>query len=140
MRVWLGRESFAPSRLFSVAAMAIAAGVTSAAHGQTQAIQPYLLTVDACPPSVCSQGPTGQNTYLLQSADGQSWSPVPGFTPFQGGVAGVVRRGNTIYIVTQAPPLSSPQPNQFSQMHTVRYHLDTGVQDPPVQFVVQDAT
>jgi len=61
----------------------------------------------------------------LQSSDGVNWQPVPGFTPFVGSVPSIVRRGNTTYLV--------------NGMKLIRYHMDTGIWDPPVQINFRDA-
>ena len=99
--------------------------------------EPYLMALDACDPTSNCQGP--QHTiYFLQSSDGVHWQPVPGFTPFAGGVPTVVRRGSTIYLAEQDGHDLAGRGDP-SAMKLIRYHLGTGIWDPPVLIDLTDA-
>ena len=57
----------------------------------------YLLAFHACVPSSTCSSPTTHTTYLGYSDDGVSWSPVSGFTAYQGSVPDIIKRGDTLY-------------------------------------------
>ncbi len=86
----------------------------------------YLMAFHACDTAAadCNDWQNHQ-VYLAQSNDGAQWNIVPGWSPYPGSVPDVIRRGNTIYIYT---------PGQL-----VRYHLDTGMLDGPMQVKVSGA-
>lgn len=77
----------------------------------------------ACASGECASGPGSHKVYLAQSDDGGSWSLVPGWTPFQGSVPDVIRRGGTLYIYT---------PGKLA-----RYNLETGAVDGPLDVKIQ---
>lgn len=70
--------------------------------------------------------PRNHMVYLTQSDDGLAWSLIPGWSPFPGSVADVIRRGNTLYIYTASDEVA-------------RYHLDTGKLDAPVRTTIAGA-
>lgn len=97
--------------------------------------KPYLFSADNCSATGCITSQFSSSVYLLQSDDGVNWSVVPGLAPFQGGVPAVLRRGNTIYLVSM--PLS---PIALDWHYEVRrYRMDTGIWDPPVTIAINDA-
>jgi hypothetical protein len=89
----------------------------------------YLLTFHACDRATLGEqacrDTRNHRIYLTQSNDGASWSLVPGWKPYTGSVPDPIRRGDTIYIYSR----------DDLTLHSgvvSRYHLDTGVLDPPV--------
>ena len=94
------------------------------ADSGSSAAPAFLMALHTCDPArgSCSD-PRNHVTRLARSTDGKSWSAFPGFTPFDGSVPDVVRRGQTLYVYT-------PQ-------RLVRYHLDTGVQEGTVTVTVE---
>lgn len=86
----------------------------------------YLLTFHACDTLItnCHDWQNHQ-VYLAQGNDGVQWSIVPGWVPYSGSVPDVIRRGETIYLYT---------PGQL-----VRYHLDTGLLEKPINVSVKGA-
>ena len=108
------------------------------ASAQNAVTQPYILAFDACVKSGTAPPCSGpQYIYIAQSADGVAWQLVPGYTPVLGSVPGVVRRGNVIYIVAGGAEKGTSHGDP-STMETLRYHMDTGVWDSPIYFIVQD--
>jgi hypothetical protein len=91
----------------------------------------YLLAFGACDQaalgSACNDV-RNKTTYLAQSDDGVSWSLVPGWPASNGSVPDVIRRGSTIYFYVHT------EPGSLNQL--IRYHVDTGVLDPPVSVAV----
>lgn len=79
----------------------------------------YFLAFHACDRSAkdCVTTNTNHSIYLAYSDDGVSWSPLPNYTPFQGSVPDVVKRGDTLYIYT-------PDPDKVT-----RYSISTGTTD-----------
>ena len=63
--------------------------------------------------------PQSHIVYLAQSDDGENWSLIPGWEPYQGSVPDVIQRGNTLYVYT---------PGEL-----VRYDLESDTLDPPVR-------
>ena len=57
----------------------------------------YLLAFHACEQNTCND-PRNHQVYLAESNDGASWSVVPGWTPHNGSVPDVVRRGDSLYL------------------------------------------
>lgn len=106
---------------------------------QNAVIQPYLMALDTFDPSSgCSGSPRCETIYLLQPDDGVSWQIVPGFISFPGSVPTVVRRGNTLYLVEQDGHDLAGRPS-LNAMKLIRYHMDTGIWDPPVLINLTDS-
>ncbi len=81
----------------------------------------YLLAFHACDTavSVCNN-PQNHRTYVAQSNDGVTWSPVPGYVSHPGSVPDIIRRGNTVYVFNVNPA-------------TVRrFHITTNTWENPV--------
>ena len=89
--------------------------VSTAARAQVAPTKPYLMAFHACEGALCSDF-RNHSVYLAESADGASWSLVPGWTPFAGSVPDVIQRGRTLYFYT-------------SPSMVARYNLDTGTSD-----------
>jgi Putative binding domain, N-terminal len=106
---------------------------TGSAFAQASVTKPYLMSFDTC--TSCT-GPSSSLTQLAQSDDGVTWQLIPGYTPVFGGVPAVVRRGNTIYIVSQAPYGNGG--SAFAAMQVQRFHMDTGVWESPVTISLSD--
>jgi hypothetical protein len=89
----------------------------------------FVMALHACDQAATNCGdPRNHRVYLAQSDDGAAWSLVPGWKPYAGSVPDVIRRGNTLYVYSAGEnPL-------------VRYHLDTGVQDAPVQVLLPEVS
>ena len=74
---------------------------SGAPHGgftATAPTAPYLLAFATCVGGNCDD-PVNHMIHLAQSADGVSWSEVPGWQSYIGSVPDVFRRGNTIYVI-----------------------------------------
>lgn len=88
------------------------------------ALQRFVMPLHACEPRASDcRDPRNHRVLLAQSADGRSFTPVPGFVSYRGSVPDAVRRGNTLYLFT---------PGELT-----RFHLDTGKLDPPVAVSLQ---
>lgn len=97
-----------------------------------QVSKPFLMTFDTCPQSNCT-GPKASLTQLAQSDDGIAWQPVPGFPSVNGGVPSVVRRGDTIYVFSDAPT------GGMSAMQVQRYRMSGGgYWEAPVTATIDD--
>ncbi len=85
----------------------------------------YLMSFFACNrwETTC-RFPADHRVYLAQSDDGASWKLVPSWTPYQGSVPDVVRRGDTIYVYT---------PGMVR-----RYRLSVGTWQAPVPVTLDD--
>ena len=85
------------------------------------AVMPFVMAFHACDTSDGTEchDPRNHWVYLARSTDGENWSIIPGWEPYQGSVPDVIQRGETLYIYT---------PGQL-----VRYHLDSDTLDPPRQ-------
>ncbi len=81
----------------------------------------YLMAFHACDTSdgTDCHNPQSHMVYLAQSDDGENWSLIPGWEPYQGSVPDVIQRGNTLYVYT---------PGEL-----VRYDLESDTLDPPVR-------
>ncbi|MBL6981815.1 MAG: hypothetical protein ISR58_11575, partial [Anaerolineales bacterium] len=82
---------------------------------------PFLMAFHACETAGGTEchDPRNHWVYLAQSADGENWSIIPGWEPYQGSVPDVIQRGDTLYIYT---------PGQL-----VRYQLDSSTLESPTQ-------
>lgn len=58
---------------------------------------PYVMAFHTC--STACEDPANHMIRLAQSADGASWSDVPGWQAYRGSVPDAFRRGNTIYVI-----------------------------------------
>lgn len=67
----------------------------------TPPTQPYLMAFHTCASGAADcNNPANHIVQLAQSADGTSWSLVPGWTSYKGSVPDVFRRGNTLYVIS----------------------------------------
>lgn len=83
----------------------------------------YLMAFHACDTATTDcTNPKNHQTYIAQSNDGQTWQPIPDYTPYQGSVPDIIRRKNTIYI--------------FNPGQVRKYHIDTGIWDSPVSITL----
>ena len=83
----------------------LAIGATSAAGVAPRAVtpptQPYLMSFHTCAPGAADcNNPANHIVQLAQSADGASWSMVPGWQSYKGSVPDVFRRGNTLFVIS----------------------------------------
>lgn len=102
-----------------VALLPASAGVTL--HAPQSALTGlYVMTFHGCDTAIadCSD-PLNQQVYMAQSSDGASWTMLPGWTPFAGGVPDVVQRGKVLYIYA-------------TRRQVARYHLDKNLLETPV--------
>lgn len=58
---------------------------------------PYVMAFHTC--STNCEDPSNHTIRLAQSADGATWSDVPGWQPYKGSVPDVFRRGGTTYVI-----------------------------------------
>lgn len=63
----------------------------------TPPAQPYVMAFHTC--STNCEDPSNHLIHLAQSADGASWTDVPGWQPYKGSVPDTFRRGNTLYVI-----------------------------------------
>lgn len=85
-----------------------------AVYAQQAVTGPYVMAFHGCDSAVTNcMDPRNHRMYLAQSADGASWTMVPGWKPINGSVPDLIQRGNILYIYS---------PGRLS-----RYHLDTNI-------------
>lgn len=85
----------------ALVAMSVVGGSRPVSAAVTPPTQPYLMAFHTCAPGATDcNNPANHIVQLAQSADGTSWSLVPGWTSFRGSVPDVFRRGNTLYVIS----------------------------------------
>jgi hypothetical protein len=86
----------------------------------------FLLSFHACDTATVDDcgDPGNHRVYLAESDDGANWSMVSGWTPHQGSVPDVIRRGETIYVYT---------PGQVR-----RFRMETNTWEDPVLVALTD--
>jgi hypothetical protein len=120
--------------LLVAAAIGLFPALAAAANGFTQ---PYLMALDVCKQNgiqgctLPGQGAGAETVYLLQSADGVAWTKVPGFTPYEGAVPAILRRGTTVYLVSMT--LGPPPAYELR-----RYRMDSGAWEGPFPISISD--
>ena len=123
--MFLARRTLPLAAALVAACIALVAVPGAAARARSAVTGKYLLSFLACDRATLGDAcndPRNHHVYLAQSDDGVSWSVLPGWRPYAGSVPDVIRRGDTIYLYT---------PGQLA-----RYHVSTGVLDPPLQVAV----
>jgi hypothetical protein len=117
--------------LLSVVLLAVATACSSgnelaATPASPVLTEPYILVFHACDTSEhnCFDW-RHHRVYLAQSADGATWSPVPGYEPREGSVPDAIRRGNTLYLYVPG------------ELH--RYRIDLDRWESPVEVELRDA-
>lgn len=80
-------------------AAALAACTSARVPGGASVTGEYLMAVHACDTAErdCTN-PTNHLVYVVQSDDGRSWTPIPGYEPHPGSVPDLIRRGDTLYV------------------------------------------
>lgn len=102
-----------------LALLALLATLPLQAQGGGSVTGAYLMVFHACNTAATNcMDPRNHSVYLAQSTDGAAWTRVAGWAPIPGSVPDVIRRGNVLYVYT-------------ARNEVTRYHLDTGVQEPP---------
>lgn len=85
----------------ALVAMSVVGGSRPVSAAVTPPTQPYLMAFHTCAPGASDcNNPANHIVQLAQSADGTSWSLVPGWTSYKGSVPDVFRRGNTLYVIS----------------------------------------
>ena len=85
----------------ALVAVSLVGGSSTVSAAVTVPTQAYLMAFHTCSPSATDcNNPANHLVQLAQSADGLSWSLVPGWTSYKGSVPDVFRRGNTLYVIS----------------------------------------
>lgn len=128
------------NKAFGVCKVRLPGGNAGAQPGNPNAVVPtltsdspleisgkYLMAFLSCDTQAqkCSD-PRSHKIYLAQSDDGASWSLVPNWPAYSASVPDVIRRGQVIYV--------------FTPGFVVRYHLDTGKFEGPLDVSIQGMT
>lgn len=86
------------------ASVSLPAAATSGTRVPTKVSPPsqqYVMAFHGCKTgSGDCNNPSSHEVYLAQSNDGASWSLVPGWEPRDGSVPDVLRRGDTLYVIS----------------------------------------
>lgn len=85
----------------ALVALSVVGGSRPVSAAVTPPTQPYLMAFHTCAPGATDcNNPANHLVQLAQSAEGTSWSLVPGWTSYKGSVPDVFRRGNTLYVIS----------------------------------------
>lgn len=97
----------------------------------------YLMSFHACNPTTTDcHDIRNHMTYVAQSDDGASWSPIPGYQSYSGSVPDLIRRANTLYVYTVGLPAGRGPPTGIVR----RYRIDRNTWEPPVSVRLQTAS